>query len=221
MVQSAKVSSRRRQPITVGLLDKLRVVWVGQPTSWEGHMLWAAASLCFFGFLRSGEITVPSASSFDISRHLTFGNVSVDKLHSPTTVRIRLKTSKTDPFREGVDVFVGKSGCPLCPVSALLEYLVVRGSGPGPLFMFQDGMPLTRPGFVAKVKGTLTRAGIDSSHFSGHSFRSGAATTAAERGIGDSTIKMLGRWKSSAYQLYVKTPRSNLAGFTSCLAKGR
>ena len=131
-------------------------------------------------FLRSGEITVPSASSFDISRHLAFGDVSVDKLHSPTTVRIRLKTSKTDPFIEGVDVFVGRSGCPLCPVSALQDYLVVRGSSPGPLFMFQDGKPITRPGFVAKVKEALTRAGIDSSHFSGHSFRSGAATTAAE-----------------------------------------
>ena len=44
-------------------------------------------------------------------------------------------------------------------------------------------------------------AGIDFVPYSGHSFRSGAATTAAKQGISDATIKMLGRWKSSAYQL--------------------
>lgn len=41
---------------------------------------------------------------------------------------------------------------------------------------------------------------IDSSKYSGHSFRSGAATTAAKRGLGDATIEMLGRWQSNAYQ---------------------
>ena len=184
-------------------------------------MLWEAASLCFFGFLRSGEITVPSASSFDISRHPAFRNVSVDKLHSPTTVHIRLKTSKTDLSERGWIYLWASQADPLCPVSVLLDYLVVRGSGPGPLFMFQDGKPLARPGFVATVKGALSMAGIDSLHYSGQRFRSGAAMTAAEQGIGDSTIKMLGRWKSTAYQLYVKIPRSKLAAFTSCLAQGR
>ena len=38
------------------------------------------------------------------------------------------------------------------------------------------------------------------------SFRIGAATTAASQGIQDSVIKMLGRWQSSAYILYICTP---------------
>ena len=33
-------------------------------------MLWAAASLCFFGFFKLGEITIPSLTVFDSSRHL-------------------------------------------------------------------------------------------------------------------------------------------------------
>ncbi len=58
----------------------------------------------------------------------------------------------------------------------------------------------------------LDRAGVDSRLFSGHSFWSGAATTAAaKRGMGDATIKLLGRWKSNTYQLYIKTPREQLA----------
>lgn len=34
-------------------------------SKWDHIMLWAACLLCFFGFLRSGEITVPSNSMFD------------------------------------------------------------------------------------------------------------------------------------------------------------
>ena len=64
---------------------------------------------------------------------------------------------------------------------------------------------------MVKVKEALAAPGVDNSPYSGHSFRSGAATTAMEFGVGDATIKMLGRWKSSAYQVYMKTPRDRLA----------
>ena len=79
---------------------------------------------------------------------------------------------------------------------------------------FPGWKPLTRATFVSKVKETLTVAGVDCVAYSGHSFRSGAATTAAKQGISDATIKMLGRWKSSAYQLYIKTPRAQLAAYS-------
>ncbi len=85
--------------------------------------------------------------------------------------------------------------------------LVRRGNEPGPLFIFEDGSPLSRPRFVTVVRQALAAAGVDPKPYSGHSFRIGAATTAAKKGVEDSTIKMLGRWKSSAYQLYIKTPR--------------
>ena len=52
---------------------------------------------------------------------------------------------------------------------------------------------------------------------SGHSFRIGAATTAALRGVEDSVIKMLGRWESSAYQRYLRTPRKSLAALSARL----
>ena len=162
MVRASKRKMGSRQPITPELLHKMRGVWLGQPAGWDGKMLWAAATLCFFGFLRSGEITVPSESEFDEARHITFGDISVDCLDKPTTLRLRLKASKTDPFRVGVDVFVGKTGGPLCPVMAVLDYVVVRGARQGPLFHFQDGRPLTRARFVERVRGALTRAGIDS-----------------------------------------------------------
>jgi len=48
----------------------------------------------------------------------------------------------------------------LCPVSALLAYMVRRGNRPGPLF-FQDGRPLMRPCFIAEVRKALLAAGIN------------------------------------------------------------
>ena len=52
----------------------------------------------------------------------------------------------------------------------------------------------------------------------GHSFRIGAATAAARRGIEDSVIKILGRWESAAYQQFVKIPRDQLACYSCILS---
>ena len=203
---------RERLPITPELLVKLKRVWEQDAQNIDKVMLWGAALLCFFGFLRAGEITVPSDNAYDKGAHLSFADISVDSVANPSLLKIRIKASKTDPFRQGVDVFVGRTDTELCPVAALLSYMAVRGPGPGPLFRFRDGKPLTRERFVQQVRAALSQAGINYKGYSGHSFRIGAATTAAKRGVADATIKMLGRWKSSAYQLYIRTPRDQLAG---------
>ena len=64
---------------------------------------------------------------------------------------------------------------------------------------------------MTRVKALLTKAGLNSAHYSSHSFRIGAATTAAALGVEDSLIKTLGRWQSSAYLLHVRVPRERLA----------
>ena len=204
VTQGRKCTVRPHQPITTDLLRKMGRVRLGKTPWKDGCMLWAAATLCFCGFLRSGEITIPTEAAFDEATHLTFSDLAVDKVQAPKVLKVHLKVSKTDPFRAGVDVYVGKTGTNLCPVGTMLDYLVVRGPGQGPLFRFSDGRPLTRGNFVVRVRQALTEAGVDSAPYSGHSFRIGAATTAAKAGMGDTTIKML---QSNAYQLYVKTPR--------------
>ena len=179
----------------------------------------AASLLCFFGFLRAGEITVPTNAGFDEGVHLTFNDISVDCTENPQVIRVRIKASKTDPFRVGVgaDIFIWRTDNDLCPVAAVLAFMALRGPGPGPFFCFRDGKPLTHSRLVAKLKESIQAVGVNCAAYSGHSFRSGAATTAAHQGIGDATIKILGRWKSSAYQLYIKTPREQLAAVSWAL----
>lgn len=173
----------------------------------------------FFGFLRVGGFTAPGISQFDSKVHLSVVDVSVDHIHSPSMVFVSLKQSKTDQLRKGVTIVLGRTNrSPLCPVSALLSYLVVRGMAPGPLFIWDNGHFLTRTHFVAEVKKALELAGADASDFNGHSFRIGTASTAAANGMEDSLIKTLGRWESYAYQRYIKIPREELANYTGLLA---
>ena len=104
-------------------------------------------------------------------------------------------------------------------MSAILPYLAIRGARIGPLFVLEDGSYLTRQRFATMVSSTLKHAGVNDKLYTTHSFRIGAATTAKEAGVSDVHIKMLGRWKSNAYQLYVRTPREHLAKLSRQMAQ--
>ena len=171
----------------------------------------------FFGFLRAGEFTVPSRAQFDPAVHMTPGDVAVDSHASPSLIRLRLKQSKTDPFRRGCDIYLGKTDAELCPVRAMLAYLARRGAETGPLFLYEDGFPLSRDRLVTEIRESLTACGRHPDGFSGHSFRIGAATTAASRGLEDSTIQTLGRWRSEAFKRYVRLDAQTLASFSRSL----
>ncbi len=95
--------------------------------------------------------------------------------------------------------------------------MAVRGSFQGPFFCLPDRRPLTRDILVVHLRGALQAAGLDPGKFAGHSFRIGAATTAAARGLEDSLIRTLGRWHSSAYLRYLQIPRDQLANISPVL----
>ena len=120
-------------------------------------------------FLQVGELTVPSDGDYEPNMHLSLSDVAIDRL--PSIVRTRIKQSKTDSFQH------------LCRVSVLLQYLHMLGTNPGPLFQYMDGRPLIRARFADEVRDALRKAGIDQSKYCTHSFRIGAATTAAAKRI--------------------------------------
>lgn len=217
--ESEKDSGKReRLPISPHLLREMKEVWEPRANDPDIVMLWAACCLGFFGFLRAGEMTVPSDSCFDPAVHLGYKDIAVDNPSDPCMMQVTIKQSKTDPFRKGIDIYIGKTSTDICPVTAMLKYLVVRGKKEGPLFIFKDNRFLTRQRLVDELRQALQKAGVDQSKYCGHSFRIGAATTAAARGIEDSVIKTLGRWKSLAYLQYVRIPRQELAHYSRLLS---
>ena len=178
---------------------------------------WAACMLGYFGFLRSAEFTVPNLASFSPAIHLSVADIAMDSHQSPTCLHVRIKASKTDPFRQGCHIHIGLGRAPLCAVHAFLAYLSVQGNVPGPLFLLANGQPLSRAILTDWLRQIFSTAGIEG-NFSSHSFRIGAATVAARNGIPDHLIQALGRWTSNAYQLCIRTPSGALAGISGQLA---
>ena len=119
---------------------------------------------------------------------LLVGDVVVDSHTRPSLVTLHLSQSKTDIFGFVATIYLACVAGPMCPVKALLPYLVLWGSSPGPLFLFRDGSTLSWESLVSVVHSALSSHGLYVSRFNGHSFRIGAATTAAACSMEDSLI---------------------------------
>ena len=120
-----------------------------------------------WGVYSHGKSPIPSHHLLRSVSRLPLITVYVP--HSPTS----------DQTGKGVYIFLGKASPPMCPMLAVVNYLAIRPSPPGPLFVFANGAPLTRERFVKEVKSALKEAGVDNRAYFGHSFRIGAATSAA------------------------------------------
>ena len=72
-------------------------------------------------------------------------DIAVNDPNNPTIIQLTIKKSKTDPFRQGVNIFLGATGNTLCPVTALLNYLAIRGESEGPLFHYKDQLRTNLP----------------------------------------------------------------------------
>ena len=208
----------QRLPITPSLLLQVHTLWSKEPVSFDRVMLWAAFCLGFFGFMRSGEFTTSPSQDPDECT-LSVSDVAVNSRQDPQVLTISLRRSKTDPFGMGTHIYLGRTGNLLCPVSAVLAYLAVRPPTPGPLFLFQDGTPLSRSQLVSHLREALTQLGVDVTNYSGHSFRIGAASTAAKAGFSDSFIQTLGRWRSNAFTAYIRTPVEDLVAAAAVLSQ--
>ena len=142
-------------------------------------MLWAAVTLAFFGFLHLGKPTCNS--TFDPKHHLMNRDITFMPRSSPKYMLVRLKVSKTDPYRQGQIIVIGKTNSPLCPISAMVAYLNSRPSSldSGPIFVYVSAASLTWEKLTRETRLLISKGSLDSSEFTGHSFRIGAATTAA------------------------------------------
>jgi integrase len=190
---------RRALPLTLPLLVRLNrvVLREGGARFFKQLNLGAAFALGFACFLRCGEFTY---GDFDPVFHLQRRDVTLTG-KVPT---LRIKYSKMDQTRKGRILPIPKSNIAgfkhVCPFHLLTRLFTLFPAPPdAPLFSFSR----TRATFpakdvIAEFRGSVTRAGVngdaDGRVWSGHSFRRGAATWAADVGLTDNAIMQLGRW---------------------------
>ena len=127
-------------------------------------------------------------------------------------LKINLKRSKTDQFGEGsVKGLPYFDNSQYCPVISLKKWIEVSNIGSGPLFRrFSKGSKLTDNRLTDQtvallIKKYLKLAGIESKNYSGHSLRSGFATSAAESGADERSIMaMTGHKSTEMVRRYIK-----------------
>ena len=208
---------RVRLPITPHVLSRIHDFLSSSPDQ-DKTVIVAVATTAFFGFFRLGELLPTSTAAFNPTTDLAWGDVAVDNRQNPRMLQIHLKTSKTQQFGPGVDVVLGTTGTTLCPVTAMVQYIKERGSQPGAFFLSPAKTALTKAQFVSRIRAILQLLGLPHCDYAGHSFRIGAATTAASMGVEDSMIQTLGRWHSAAFLQYIRTPKEQLAAMSAVLA---
>ncbi|MDA8984959.1 tyrosine-type recombinase/integrase [Candidatus Pelagibacter sp.] len=127
-------------------------------------------------------------------------------------LKINLKRSKTDQFGEGsVKGLPYFDNSQYCPVISLKKWIEVSNIGSGPLFRrFSKGSKLTENRLTDQtvallIKKYLKLAGIESKNYSGHSLRSGFATSAADSGADERSIMaMTGHKSTEMVRRYIK-----------------
>ena len=123
LTQAISKPLRIRRPITLDITKAILNLLLKNSAYYDNTMLEAACFTAFLGFLRSREMTVSSQDTYDPAIHLSIQDVPVDNKSSPSMVHIIMKQSKTDPFCQGVYIYLGRTGNDMCPVTAILSYL--------------------------------------------------------------------------------------------------
>jgi len=127
-------------------------------------------------------------------------------------VKINIRRSKTDQFGEGsIKALPYFDNSKYCPVVSLKNWIDIAEINLGPIFRsFSKGSKLTinrlsDQTVALLIKEYLTLAGIDSKNYSGHSLRSGFATSAAESGAEERSIMaMTGHKSTEMVRRYIK-----------------
>ena len=127
-------------------------------------------------------------------------------------LKINVKRSKTDQFGEGsVKGLPYFDNTQYCPVLSLKNWIEISRIRSGPLFRrFSKGTKLSEKRLTDQtvallIKKYLKIAGIDSKNYSGHSLRSGFATSAAEAGVEERNImSMTGHKSPEMVRRYIK-----------------
>ncbi|XP_056102477.1 uncharacterized protein LOC130081803, partial [Rhinichthys klamathensis goyatoka] len=196
-----------RQPITIDILTRcISSLRLGYHSINTAYTLEAMFILAFFGFLRCSELTITSL--FDPNIHPSISDLQIV---DNETISFFIKQSKTDRDKRGHFVYIFNLQTPIQPYHALFNYLQYKLSSSksplDPLFTNDSNHPATRFWFQKHLKAVLIKSGVSAEHFSSHSFRIGAATTAAQKGLSQQQIKTLGRWSSNAFKTYIRSSR--------------
>ena len=195
MLGASKVhpSCEDRLPITIPILHVLcdSTDHITR-SAYAARLVRAMFLLMFHAFLRIGEVTK------------SHNNIMLSQLSVLPECAVLVFHHAKHLVGPAVSISVPASGGPYCPITNLNDYLVMRGSSPGPLFSLPDMQGIQANQFNAWLNQSLSYSSLASLPIKSHRFRIGSATYAATVGYTESQIQQMGRWKSSAFKKYIR-----------------
>lgn len=209
--QKVKPTYDPRLPITPEILLKLVQALPHTTDSYFSRtLLHAMFILAYCAFLRVGEITKTNSKThhYLLAKHVSQG-IDTNGLGFVDIAIPHFKHSKSN-FTT-IHLTQNSKNSLLCPYQALTTFLNLRKhhSPESPLFSFMDNTPVPRQYFTSQLQLALKFGNLNLSKYQAHSFRIGAATSAAAKGYTEIQIQNMGRWKSNAFKKYIRIPTIN------------
>lgn len=175
-------------------------------------LLFLAMLLCaFYGVHRLGELVDHDRPELrDSNKNIK--RASVKFFENNDCISYWLPQHKADALFAGSEVVIRKFHDDYDPVPLIRRYISSRDSRfplHFQLFLTSAGRQPTRTWFMSRFRRHFT------GNVSGHSPRSGAATFLAMLGRARELIQRMGRWKSDAFEMYVRKNPSLLQAFLS------
>jgi site-specific recombinase XerD len=180
MAGITRTRGRAQDTKTAILVEDLKQMVAGLPEGVLGIRNRALLLIGFSGGFRRSELVGLDRNAIEITRD---------------GLAVTIRRSKTDQEGRGRKIGIPYGGnADTCPVRSLQAWLAISGIKKGPIFR-----PVTRHGRIQArrlstnavaqiVKRHVKTVGLDATHFSGHSLRSGLATSAAMSGASERAI---------------------------------
>ena len=165
--------------------------------------LWCGFLIAFYTLFRKANVC-PKELNFDPDTVLTRGDIIIDD--EMERVLIFVNFSKTNQYQKRCHVIpIPKNLDPALDLFTHLSSLFrqVTADKNSPALSFSSAGFVTHQTFTEKLKSLLSKAGLDPSLFSGHSFRRGGASYLYSVGGSTLMVQVLGDWSSQIFTRYL------------------
>lgn len=203
---------KKRQPYTLIFICKI-LSWLNPKIPLD-----AAVRSCllttFHSAARVGETTLPNQTAFDATQHVKPSNLrQIVTREGLTMTEIAVPMTKSAP--NGETLQYARQNGPVDPCAAWDNHININAPpANGPMFAYRAAKghkPLTKSAFIKRLAAAARKAGEEP--LAGHGIRIGATLEYLLRGVPFETVKVIGRWSSDAFLLYLRKHAQILAPY--------
>ena len=165
--------------------------------------LWCGFLVAFYSLFRKANV-VPKDSNFYPACILTRGDIEVDEVGQ--RVLIYVSFSKTNQFMKKCHVIpIPANSDPALDLFRHIKHLYSLVDIPedAPAFSYTKSKFINHRVYTMRLKQLLSKAGLDPTMYSGHSFRRGGASFLYSIGGTTLMVQVLGDWASQVFTRYL------------------